>query len=78
MPTTLCHFLVDESGETIYAATGNRASIQVASYPALTRSSEILTRGFPAFIFRDDDRLVGLSRSTENANTVGIDVVAIN
>ena len=71
-------FAFDESGETIYAATGNRASIQVASYPALTRSSEILTRGFPAFIFRDDDRLVGLSRSTENANTVGIDVVAIN
>jgi len=71
-------FAFDDTGEIIYAATRNRASIQIASYPSLTRSSEILTRGFPEFIFREGNRIIGLSRGEEYGETVGIDVVTIN
>lgn len=71
-------FAFSDDGTTIYAATSNRKSIQIATYPELTRQSEILTRGFPSYIFRKGDKLIGLSKGSEHGNIVGIDIVDID
>jgi hypothetical protein len=70
-------FEFDETGATIYAATQNRKSIQIAKYPELTRNNEILTRGFPIFLFRDNKKLIAFSLSTENALTGVVEIINI-
>ncbi len=70
-------FAFSPDGEVIYAATRNRASIQIGSYPALTRSDEILTRGFPLFIDYKDGVLICLSQAEEFGGVTGIEVIAL-
>lgn len=68
-------YAFSDDGSIIYAATSNRKSIQIGSYPSLVRDEEILTRGFPLFIIKDGDKIISLSKSTENSVNTGIEVV---
>jgi hypothetical protein len=70
-------FAFSPDGKTIYAGTNDRASIQIGSYPELTRSNEILTRGFPLFMEYRDGKIICVSQSEEAGNVVGIEVVEV-
>jgi hypothetical protein len=67
-------FAFSSDGAKIYAATSNRKSIQIGSYPALIRTEEILLRGYPVFVVRKGQKLIVLIKSDENSNTSGIEV----
>ena len=70
-------FAFSPDGRTIYAATRNRPSVQIGQYPELTRSEEILTRGFPIFIAYKDGHLVCLSQAEEYGSVTGIEVISL-
>ena len=70
-------FTFSADGAIIYAATSNRKSIQIGNYPSLTRDNEILTKGFPVFIIRDGDKIISLSKSSENSINTGIEVIQL-
>ncbi len=68
-------FAFSDDGSIIYAATSNRKSIQIGHYPSLIRDDEILTKGIPVFIVRDGERIISLSKSSENSINTGIEVI---
>lgn len=71
-------FAFSADGKTIYAATGNRKSIQIGHYPSLIRDNEIMLKGYPRFLVRDDNRLIVSIRSDqENTIKSGIEVIDI-
>lgn len=70
-------FAFSDDGSTIYAATSNRKSNQIGSYPALTRDDEILTKGYPVFIIRDDQKIIAVSKSSENSINTGVEVIQL-
>jgi hypothetical protein len=70
-------FAFSDDGKTIYAATQNRKSIQIAHYPQLTRDNEILLRGTPKFVFYRSGRLYTVSMVSEAPYKFGIEVVTV-
>ncbi len=70
-------FAFSDDGAIIYAATSNRKSIQIGHYPSLIRDDEILTKGFPVFIIRDGEKIISLSKSSENSINTGIEVIQL-
>ncbi|WP_299318799.1 hypothetical protein [uncultured Maribacter sp.] len=70
-------FAFSDDGTIIYAATSNRKSIQIGHYPSLTRDDEILTKGFPIFIIRDGERIISLSKSSENSINTGVEIIQL-
>ena len=70
-------FAFSSDGSIIYAATSNRKSIQIGSYPSLTRNDEILTKGYPVFIIRNGNKIISLSKSTENSSNMGVEVIEL-
>jgi hypothetical protein len=70
-------FAFSPDGATIYAGTSNRRSIQIGTFPELTRSNEILTRGFPLFMEYRDGQIICLSRAEESGFITGIEVVDV-
>ncbi|WP_353722961.1 hypothetical protein [Dyadobacter sp. 676] len=68
-------FAFSDDGKTIYAATQNRKSIQIAHYPQLTRDNEILLRGTPRFVFYRRGKLYTISMVSEAPYKFGIEVV---
>ncbi|WP_397446139.1 hypothetical protein [Polaribacter sp. R77954] len=70
-------FAFSNDGTIIYAATSNRKSIQIGSYPSLLRNNEILTKGFPHFILRDGNQIISLSKQFQNSNNAGIEIIQL-
>lgn len=70
-------FAFSEDGSIIYAATSNRKSIQIGSYPSLIRNDEILTKGYPAFVVRHGDKLIINSKQNEDSVNSGIEVIQL-
>ncbi|MEP3514830.1 MAG: hypothetical protein ABJN10_04730, partial [Nonlabens ulvanivorans] len=70
-------FAFSDDGAIIYAATSNRKSIQIGHYPSLTRDDEFLTKGFPILIIRDGDKIISLSKASENAINTGIEIIQL-
>lgn len=70
-------FAFSADGSVIYAATSNRNSIQIGYYPSLIRDDEILIKGYPVFIIRDNDKLIALSKSTEHSSKTGIELISL-
>jgi hypothetical protein len=70
-------FAFSADGSTIYAGTQNQASIQVGSYPELTREREIKTRGRPVYLFRQDAQLISVSRTSSQSSEVGVEVISL-
>jgi len=70
-------FAFSPDGKVIYAATSNRTSIQIGSYPALTRQEEIQTRGFPLFIEYKDGNLIVLSQAEEFGGVTGVEIIQL-
>ena len=71
-------YAFSDDGNTIYAATSNFNSIQVANYPDLTRSNQIFTRGFPLFVFKRLNQIVCISRIKEKSNSIVFEVLTLN
>ncbi len=74
---TFSDFAFSDDGKTIYAATQNRKSIQIAHYPQLTRDNEILLRGTPRFVFYRAGKLYTVSMVSEAPYKFGIEVVKV-
>ena len=70
-------FAFNTDGSIFYGGTSNRKSVQVGRYPELTRTNEILTRGFPLKVFFKDGKLVVVSRTAQSENAVFVEVLAI-
>lgn len=76
---TFSDFAFSDDGQTIYAATQNRKSIQIARYPQLSRDNEILLRGTPKFVFYRANKLIVISVVDDSGVKFGVEVVtAIN
>jgi hypothetical protein len=70
-------FAFSENGNTIFGATSNRKSVQIISYPSLSRSEEKLLRGYPVFIFRKNSTLYTVCRVDEGNGRVGLQSIKI-
>lgn len=68
-------YAFNEDGSIIYAATSNRKSVQIGRYPQLTRQDELLTRGYPMHVFRDQQKLVLVSKPDPGNLLIGIEVI---
>jgi hypothetical protein len=68
-------FAFSDDGKTIYAATQNRKSIQIAKYPQLSRDYEILLRGTPKFIFYRAKKLIIVSMVDDDGLKFGLEIV---
>lgn len=62
-------FTFSKDGNTIYAGTSNRTSLQIIKYPELTRNDEILTKGYPKFLFYANGEIISISK-TETYNDI--------
>jgi hypothetical protein len=70
-------FAFSEDSKTIYAATQNRKSIQIARYPQLTRDNEILLRGIPKFVFYRAGKLIVVSLVNDSSTSFGIEIIKV-
>jgi len=70
-------FAFGNDDNIFYAGTSNRNSIQIVRYPQLTRSDEILVKGFPKFIFFFNGEIISVSRTAQNAHTYIFERVSV-
>ncbi|CAM2764818.1 hypothetical protein SAMN05444143_103219 [Flavobacterium succinicans] len=72
-------FAFGNNGNTIYAGTSNRPSLQIIKYPSLTRDNEILLKGYPKFLFNFKGDIISLSRTSQNGSEgYAFEIVNIN
>jgi hypothetical protein len=71
-------FAFSKDGNTIYAGTSNRASIQIIKYPELTRNNEILLKGYPKFLFYYNGEIISISKTDlNNDNTYAFESIKV-
>lgn len=70
-------FAFSKDGNTIYAGTSNRTSLQIIKYPELTRKDEILTKGYPKFLFYHKGEIICLSKINMNSENFAIERIII-
>ena len=70
-------FAFSNNGNTIYAGTSNRTSLQIIKYPELTRDNEILLKGYPKFLFNFKGDIISLSKTTLNNQSFAVEVIKI-
>jgi hypothetical protein len=70
-------FAFSNDGNTIYAGTSNRNSLQIVKYPQLTRSDEILIKGYPKFLFNFNGKIISISRTDTNSDTYVFEIISV-
>jgi len=70
-------YVFSNDGSTIYAGTSNRNSIQLVRYPELTRTSEILTKGYPEFLFFVNGNIISLSKVSLTSDNFAIEKIKV-
>jgi hypothetical protein len=71
-------FAFSNTGNTIYAGTSNRASLQIIKYPELTRNDEILIKGYPKFLFNFNGEIISISKTDMNSdNSYAFEIIKI-
>lgn len=70
-------YAFSSDGNTIYAGTSNRTSLQIIKYPELTRNDEILTKGYPKFIFYHNGEIISLSKIDLKSDNFAIERIKI-
>jgi hypothetical protein len=70
-------FAFSNDGNTIYAGTSNRTSLQIIKYPELTRNDEILTKGYPKFLFYANGEIISISKTESSVDNYAIERVQI-
>lgn len=71
-------FAFSNTGNTIYAGTSNRASLQIIKYPELTRNDEILLKGYPKFLFNYNGEIISISKTDVNSdNRFAFEIIKI-
>jgi hypothetical protein len=70
-------FAFSNNGNTIYAGTSNRTSLQIIKYPELSRDNEILLKGYPKFLFNFKGEIISISKTTLNNNSFAFEIVKI-
>ena len=70
-------FAFSEDGNTIYAGTSNRTSLQIIKYPELTRNDEILTKGYPEFLFYSNGEIISISKTEPDQDNYAIERIEI-
>ncbi|TRX66163.1 hypothetical protein [Carboxylicivirga sp. M1479] len=71
-------FAFSKDGNTIYAGTSNRTSLQIIKYPELTRNDEILIKGYPKFLFYSNGEIISISQTDMNGNNFAIERISID
>jgi len=70
-------FAFSKDGNTIYAGTSNRNSLQIIKYPELTRNDEILLKGYPKFLFYFKGEIVSISKTDVYSDNYAFECVKI-
>lgn len=70
-------FAFSNDGNTIYAGTSNRTSLQVIKYPDLSRNDEILLKGYPKFLFNFNGEIVSISSTDINSDKYAFECIKI-
>lgn len=70
-------FAFSKDGNTIYAGTSNRNSIQIIKYPNLTRNDEILLKGYPKFLFYHNGKIISISKTNTYNENYAIESVKV-
>jgi hypothetical protein len=70
-------FAFSEDGNTIYAGTSNRNSIQIIKYPELTRFNEVLLKGYPKFLFYYDGEIISVSKTDKDSTNYIFETIKI-
>jgi hypothetical protein len=70
-------FAFSSTGNTIYAGTSNRKSLQIIKYPELTRTDEILLKGYPKFLFKYNGEIISISNTDTGYNKYAIESVKV-
>ena len=70
-------FVFSKDGNTIYAGTSNRTSLQIVKYPELTRKDEILIKGYPKFLFYFKGEIISVSKINVNSDNFAIERIKI-
>ena len=70
-------FAFSADGNTIYAGTSNRNSLQIVKYPQLTRSDEILIKGYPKFLFNFNGKIISISRTNNSSDTYIFETISL-
>lgn len=70
-------FAFSNNGNTIYAGTSNRASLQIIKYPELTRDNEILLKGYPKFLFNFNGEIISISKTDLNSDNYVFESIKI-
>ncbi|WP_110311050.1 hypothetical protein [Dysgonomonas alginatilytica] len=70
-------FAFSNNGNIIYAGTSNRNSLQVVKYPQLTRTDEILIKGYPKFLFNFQGKVISISRTSQYSDAYVFEQISI-
>lgn len=70
-------FAFSKDGNTIYAGTSNRTSLQIINYPELTRNNEILLKGYPKFLFYFNGEIISISKTGLTTDNYAIESIKI-
>jgi hypothetical protein len=71
-------YAFSDTGNTIYAGTSNRTSLQIIKYPELTRNDEILLKGYPKFLFNFNGEIISISKTDMNSdNSYAFEIIKI-
>lgn len=70
-------FEFSKDGNTIYAGTSNRTSLQIIKYPELTRKDEILTKGYPKFLFYKGGEIISISKVNTSSDNFAIERIRV-
>ena len=70
-------FAFSNDGNTIYAGTSNRNSLQIVKYPQLTRTDEILIKGYPKFLFNFNGEILSISRTNTSSDTYVFEIISL-
>lgn len=70
-------FAFSKDGNTIYAGTSNRTSLQIIKYPELTRNNEILLKGYPKFLFYFNGEIVSVSKTDMDKDNYAFESIKV-
>jgi hypothetical protein len=70
-------YVFSSDSKTIYAGTSNRNSIQIVKYPELTRTNELMTKGYPDFMFFVKGNIIVLSKVSLISENFAIEKISV-
>lgn len=70
-------FVFSTDCKIIYAGTSNRNSIQIVKYPELTRTNEIMLKGYPKFLFFLNGNIISISKVSATSENIVFEKIKV-